>query len=54
MPFVVFGLARYMLLVHTQKGGGNPTRVLLAGDALFLVNTLGWMATVALIVFTHR
>jgi len=54
VPFVVFGLARYMLLVHTQKGGGNPTRVLLAGDALFLVNTLGWMATVALIVFTHR
>jgi 4-hydroxybenzoate polyprenyltransferase len=54
VPFVVFGLARYMLLVHTQKGGGNPTRVLLAGDALFLVNTLGWMATVALIVFTRR
>ena len=36
VPFVVFGLARYMLLVQTQKGGGSPTRVLLGGDLLFL------------------
>jgi 4-hydroxybenzoate polyprenyltransferase len=54
VPFVVFGLARYMLLVHTQKGGGNPTRVFLGGDALFMLNTLGWMATVAVIVFLRH
>ena len=47
VPFVVFGLARYLLLVSTQKGGGSPTRVLLGGDALFAVNTLGWVAVVA-------
>jgi 4-hydroxybenzoate polyprenyltransferase len=46
VPFVVFGLARYQLLVHTQKGGGNPTRLFLGGDLLFGLNTLGWMATV--------
>ncbi|MBK7645100.1 MAG: decaprenyl-phosphate phosphoribosyltransferase [Planctomycetes bacterium] len=46
VPFVVFGLARYLLLVHTQKGGGNPTRMFLGGDLLFGLNTLGWMATV--------
>jgi 4-hydroxybenzoate polyprenyltransferase len=46
VPFVVFGLARYLLLVHTQKGGGNPTRLFLGGDLLFGLNTLGWMATV--------
>lgn len=47
VPFVVFGLARYLLLVSTRKGGGSPTRVLLGGDALFAANTLGWIAVVA-------
>jgi 4-hydroxybenzoate polyprenyltransferase len=46
VPFVVFGLARYQLLVHTRKGGGNPTRLLLGGDLLFGLNTLGWIAMV--------
>ena len=47
VPFVVFGIARYMFLVQTSRGGGNPTRVLLGGDAMFLVNALGWLAVVA-------
>lgn len=47
VPFVVFGLGRYLFLVHTQKGGGSPTRVLLGGDVLFAINTAGWVATVA-------
>ena len=51
VPFVVFGLGRYMLLVQTRQGGGSPTRVLLGGDPLFLVNTLAWVATVTLVVF---
>jgi 4-hydroxybenzoate polyprenyltransferase len=50
VPFVVFGLGRYLLLVSTKKGGGSPTRVLLGGDALFLVNTLGWVTMVAWIL----
>jgi 4-hydroxybenzoate polyprenyltransferase len=51
VPFVVFGLGRYMLLVRTQKGGGSPTRVLLGGDGWFVANALGWLATVVLVVF---
>lgn len=47
VPFVVFGLGRYLFLVHTQKGGGSPTKVLLGGDVLFAINTAGWIATVA-------
>ena len=54
VPFVVFGIARYMLLVQTRKGGGNPTGVLLGGDALFLINSLGWAAVVALAVFQRH
>ena len=52
VPFVVFGLARYMLLVHTQKGGGSPTRVLLGGDLLFFLNALGWIAVVVWAVYS--
>jgi len=46
VPFVVFGLLRYLLLVQTKRGGGNPTRVLLGGDLAFMVNALGWLGTV--------
>jgi 4-hydroxybenzoate polyprenyltransferase len=46
VPFVVFGVGRYLLLVRAQKGGGNPTRLFLGGDLYFGLNTLGWIATV--------
>jgi len=51
VPFVVFGLARYMWLVQQQRGGGSPTRVLLGGDPIFVLNTLGWMLTTGLLLF---
>jgi len=48
VPFVVFGLGRYLLLVQTQKGGGSPTRILLGGDLQFAVNAMLWTAVVLL------
>jgi 4-hydroxybenzoate polyprenyltransferase len=51
VPFVVFGLGRYMWLVHQQQGGGSPTRVLLGGDPMFVLNTLGWMVTTGWLLF---
>jgi len=53
VPFVVFGLARYMLLVQRREGGGNPARVLLGGDLLFALNASAWAVTVV-IVFILR
>lgn len=53
VPFVVFGLGRYLLLVSQQRGGGSPTRVLLGGDAIFLLNALAWAAVTALVVFAR-
>jgi 4-hydroxybenzoate polyprenyltransferase len=50
VPFVLFGVGRYMLLVHLGRGGGNPTRILLGGDPLFLANTLAWAAMVVAVV----
>jgi len=53
VPFVVFGLFRYLLLVQTEKGGGNPTRVLLGGDLPFLVNNVAYVVTVAALFYFH-
>ncbi len=51
VPFVVFGLGRYLLLVQTQRGGGSPTKVLLGGDLAFFVNGLGWLAVVVISLY---
>ncbi len=53
VPFVVFGLARYLLLVQTRKGGGSPTRVLLGGDKWFALNCLAWLAVVIAVLFAR-
>jgi 4-hydroxybenzoate polyprenyltransferase len=52
VPFVVFGLGRYLLLVSTQKGGGNPTKVLLGGDTAFVLNAIAWAVVVASVVWS--
>ena len=51
VPFVVFGLGRYMLLVQTQQGGGSPTKMLLGGDGIFVLNGLLWLGVVIAVIF---
>lgn len=50
VPFVVFGIGRYMYLVQSGKGGSNPTRVLMGGDLPFLINLVGWVAMCGVVV----
>lgn len=50
VPFVVFGLARYMLLARAGTDTGNPTRVFLGGDGLFALNTLAWLGVVGAVL----
>jgi hypothetical protein len=47
VPFVVFGVGRYMNLLQGGRGGDDPTRMLLGKDPLFLANTLLWAAVLA-------
>ena len=51
VPFVVFGLGRYLYLVSSGRGGGSPTRVLLGGDLTFVLNCLAWVGCVAVIIY---
>jgi 4-hydroxybenzoate polyprenyltransferase len=54
VPFVVFGLFRYILMVTRKEAGGSPTRVLLGGDAIFVINGLLWAVAVLGCLFVAR
>jgi len=49
IPFVLYGIFRYLYLVHRKEGGGEPGRTLLADRAL-LIDVLLWVAAVVLIL----
>lgn len=50
IPFVIFGLFRYLFLVHQREEGGNPTRMLLTDRVLMSVVLL-WAASVVLVIY---
>lgn len=49
IPFVVFGLVRYLLLLHRSDAGEEPEHVLLT-DVPILVTVAAWAATCALLL----
>jgi 4-hydroxybenzoate polyprenyltransferase len=50
LPFVLYGVFRYLYLLYHRHLGGNPSELFL-GDRALLVNTLAWMAAVVLIIY---
>lgn len=49
LPFVVYGLFRYLYLVHHKSGGGDPSRTLVRDVPLLAAVLLWGMTNVALI-----
>ena len=49
VPFVIFGLFRYLLLVHRDDIGEEPEQVLLT-DVPIMLAVAGWIATAAVIL----
>ncbi|MDA0189210.1 MAG: decaprenyl-phosphate phosphoribosyltransferase [Proteobacteria bacterium] len=45
VPFVVYGIFRYLFLLHRRGGGGDPAAALLR-DPHLIVASAGWLATV--------
>ena len=43
-----------LLLVQRMEGGGNPTRTLLGGDALFVTNALLYVGALLVVLFHGR
>ena len=50
IPFPLYGIFRYLYLVHQREGGGNPSETLIA-DRPLLVCVALWGAAVALILY---
>jgi 4-hydroxybenzoate polyprenyltransferase len=50
LPFVLYGVFRYLYLLYRRELGGNPSDLLL-NDRALLVNTGLWMLTLLLIIY---
>jgi 4-hydroxybenzoate polyprenyltransferase len=51
VPFVIYGIFRYLYLVHQKEKGGSPTDIL-ATDRPLLANVALWAVAVVLILYT--
>jgi 4-hydroxybenzoate polyprenyltransferase len=51
IPFVLYGIFRYLYLVHQRKEGGSPSELLLT-DRPLLVCVALWVAAVVLVLYT--
>ena len=50
VPFVLYGIFRYLYLVHKKDEGGDPTRLALT-DLPLLFNIVLWIITVSIIIY---
>ena len=53
IPFVLYGLLRYLYLVHQRDAGGSPEEVLLR-DWPLILDILLWLATVGTVLVVFR
>ena len=53
VPFVLFGIFRYLFLVHRCGDGGQPERVLLV-DRTLQVDIAAWLAVVVWAIYVRR
>jgi 4-hydroxybenzoate polyprenyltransferase len=50
IPFVVYGIFRYLYLIHKEEKGGSPTRVMIS-DTPLLVTIILWLTTVLIVLY---
>jgi len=53
IPFVIYGIFRYLYLVHKREGGGSPEKTLLT-DKPLLIDILLWGISAIVIVFVSQ
>lgn len=50
LPFVLYGIFRYLYLVHQKVEGGRPEEILLT-DRPLLLTVLGWIMTILVVLY---
>jgi len=50
IPFVLYGIFRYLYLIHQKEEGGSPAKALLT-DRPIIIDILLWLAAVILILY---
>jgi 4-hydroxybenzoate polyprenyltransferase len=53
LPFVVYGIFRYLFLIHKKQEGGDPSQLLFRDLPSFL-NLLFWAATAAFVIYGQK
>jgi len=53
IPFVVYGIFRYLFLIHKRQAGGDPVQLLFR-DRPSLFNLLLWIVTVGLVIYMPK
>ena len=51
IPFVIYGIFRYLYLVHQKDEGGSPSRVLITDKPLLINNALYFIAVLLILYF---
>jgi 4-hydroxybenzoate polyprenyltransferase len=52
-PFVVYGVFRYLFLIHQKEAGGDPVQILFK-DRPTLLNLLLWITAAGLVIYLPR
>ncbi|MFH1389666.1 MAG: decaprenyl-phosphate phosphoribosyltransferase [Candidatus Margulisiibacteriota bacterium] len=52
IPFVLYGIFRYLYLIYKKEEGGQPERTLLS-DPPLLIDIVLWIAALAVIIYTN-
>ena len=50
IPFVIYGMLRYLYLIYKKDGGGNPTSTVL-GDIPLLIACALWLLTLGVVLY---
>jgi 4-hydroxybenzoate polyprenyltransferase len=53
LPFVLYGIFRYLYLLYRRQLGGNPSELLFSDRAL-IIDAVGWICAVLLIIYGTR
>jgi 4-hydroxybenzoate polyprenyltransferase len=53
IPFVVYGVFRYLFLIHQKEAGGDPVQILFK-DRPTLLNLLLWITAAGLVIYLPR